>query len=347
MKRLFCAAVAATLPLASAAVAPAALLSDDFSTAASSANYVQTTSSADTAVTYAYNYGAFGIPAAPNTTDGSTLGVKLEANIALPATIEAVTLHTNQSFSGKYSVKYDVWMNANGPFPGGGGGSTQYMTFGVGSDATTVNRHNFSAGSPAGVGVGAWFAASNEGQSSQVDYNAIKNAAFQLPSTGQYAAGTTTGAGGARDNSNAYYTPILTTGINASLLPFQGSSIPTTGFAQQNGTTQAGVMAFKWHQVTIDVDPAGGTGGAGSAKWYIDGLLIATLDAGANGAVPLSGRVNFGYLDAFTSVTDNPALSFGVIDNLVVTQVPEPSSVMLVAACGLGLAALRGRRATS
>lgn len=343
MKRLFCAALAATLPLAAAGAANAALISDDFSTSGSSANYVQTVSSADTAVTWAYNYGAFGIPSAPNTTDGSTTGVKMEVNIVAPASIEAVTLHTVKSFTGKYTVKYDAWMNANGPFPGGGAGSTEYLTFGIGSDASTVNRHNFSTGSPAGVGVGAWFASAGEGQSSQVDYNAIKNTTFQLPATGQYAAGNTTGAGGARDSANAYYAPILPTGIDASLLPFQGSTIPVTGFAQQNGTTEKGVMAFKWHQVKIEVDPAGGTTGAGSAKWYIDNLLIATLDAGANGAFPLSGRVNFGYLDAFTSVSNNAALSFGIIDNLVVT--PEPSSLSLVALCGLGLAAVRKRRA--
>jgi hypothetical protein len=340
MKRLLYGTLAVAAAISQ--VADAALI-DDFNTVGSSANYVVTSSSADTAVTFGYDYGAFGIPSAPNSTDSSTIGVKMEANIALPTSIEAVTLHSVQSFSGKYTVQYDAWVNANGPFPGGGAGSTEYITFGIGSDGATVNRHNFSAGSPSGIGSGAWFAASGEGQSSQVDYNAMKGATFQLPATGQYAAGNTTGAGGARDNSNAYYTPILPTGVDTSLLPYQGASIPVTGFAQQNGVTQAGIFGFKWHEVLIEVDSTGGTGGAGSAKWYIDGLLIATLDAGANGSFSTSGSVNFGYLDPFTSVSNNAALSFGLIDNLVVTVIPEPTTVVLSALGVLGLVAARRR----
>ena len=61
---------------------------------------------------------------------------------------DAITLHTIQTFSGDYTVVFDAWMNALGPFPGGGSGSTEFLTYGVGGDGTT---NNF----PSGSGVGA------------------------------------------------------------------------------------------------------------------------------------------------------------------------------------------------
>src|SRR4051794_26236566 len=95
-----------------------AALTDDFSTAASAANYVAVTTDATSSfATYAYNYSAMGIPPAPHTTNGSTLGLRLDANFAAPNAAEAITLHTVQSFTGHYVVSFDAWLNVNGPFP--------------------------------------------------------------------------------------------------------------------------------------------------------------------------------------------------------------------------------------
>jgi hypothetical protein len=63
------------------------------------------------------------------------------------------------------------------------------------------------------------------------------------------------------------------------------------------------------------------------------------LDAGANGAFTSSGRVAFGYSDPTSNGSDNPPLSFALIDNLRI--VPEPATITLWI---IGLAALMGWR---
>jgi hypothetical protein len=89
------------------------------------------------------------------------------------------------------------------------------------------------------------------------------------------------------------------------------------------------------------VDADGGTAGAASTKWYIDNLLIRTLDAGANGAFTSNGKVALGYSDPSSNGSDNPSLSFALIDNLVI--VPEPATLMLWAMALVALAGWRRR----
>jgi len=74
-------------------------------------------------------------------------------------------------------------------------------------------------------------------------------------------------------------------------------------------------------------------------KWYVDNLLIGTLDAGANGSFSANGKPAFSYSDPTSNASDNPPLSFVLIDNLQV--VPEPSTAAL---CVIGVAALMVRR---
>jgi hypothetical protein len=286
------------------------LFSDDFNTAGSAANYSVATAG-QTAVTWAYDYSAMGIPVAPNTTDGSTLGVKFEANMSLGAAA-GVTLHTIQQFTGPYIVKFDAWINANGPFPAGGTGSTEFLTAGVGGNGTTVNRVG-------GTGVGGYVAVDGEGGST-IDYRLYKGVTLQDPASGQYAAGTHATA---RNVTNAYYSQFG--GVNVADLPVQG--VNNGGPAQQTGTTLTGSFGFEWHEVELHVNPFGGTGGAASVAWYIDGLLIGTLDAGIGASFAATGSVTVGYADPFASLSDNATLSFGLIDNLVV--IPEPSTFAL------------------
>ena len=51
--------------------------------------------------------------------------------------------------------------------------------------------------------------------------------------------------------------------------------------------------------------------------WAIDGVTIATLDQSL-ATFTTEGNIFVGYYDAFSSVSDNPATSFGLIDNLAV-----------------------------
>jgi predicted porin len=73
-------ACAAALAAAPAAASASILFSDDFNTAGSAANYTLA-QTGQNQVTWAWDYSTMGIPSAPNTTDGSTLGVKFESNM--------------------------------------------------------------------------------------------------------------------------------------------------------------------------------------------------------------------------------------------------------------------------
>ena len=321
-KKLACCSNAALIGclLASQSASAAVVLSDNFNSGASSANYtVVSTDLTSSFPTFAYDYSAMGIPSAPSSGDSSTLGVKLDANFSAPNAAEGVTLFTNASLSGDYTVKFDAWLNVNGPFPDGGSGSTNYLTAGVGSNGTT---NNFVAN----TGNGGWTAVNGE-NGSGIDYRFYKDAALQGVATSQYAAGT---AANARNGLNGYYDSLGS--VNVSSLPVQGAA--NGGPAQQNGTSFAGSFGMAWHVVQLVVDADGGTGGAASMKWYIDNLLIGTLNAGADGSFSAAGRVALGYSDPTANASDNPALSFAVIDNLTVTAIPEPASI------GLGMLGL-------
>jgi hypothetical protein len=265
---------------------------DDFNSDSSALYTI--TSTGDAVATFAFDYSTLGIPVAPNTTDATTLGLKMEANIASGA-VHGITLHTLIPFTGDFVVKFDAWMNANGPFPAGGTGSTEFLTMGVGGNGVATN------------GSGGWFAVSGEGGSSR-DYRGYKNAAEQFAESGQFSAGLSSAGGGAHNNSNAYYSSFG--GVDVGALPQAGL------FPQQTGTTQAGAFGFAWHQVELRVVANGGTGGATSVTWFIDGLQIAKLDAGIGSPFVTNGSVTIGYMDIFSSISNNPALSFGLVDNL-------------------------------
>jgi hypothetical protein len=307
----------------------AALLADNFNSVTSAANYTVVTSDATSSFpTYAYDYSVMGIPSAPNS-GGSTLGLKLDANSAAPAAAEAVTLHTVTSFIGDYTVKFDAWLNVNGPFPAGGSGSTNYLGAGVGGDGTT---NNFVAN----TGKGGWTAVNGE-CGSGIDYRLYKDAALQGVATAQYAAGT---AANARNGLNGYYN--ILGNVDVSNLPVQG--VNNGGPAQQNGTSYQGSFGMAWHQVTLYVDADGGTGGAPAVQWWIDNLPIGTLNAGI-GAFSSNGSVTLSYSDPTSNMSDLPTHSFALIDNLVVDAgIPEPTTLALLLPAGLVAAARRRRK---
>lgn len=271
--------------------------------------------STDALATFAFDYSALGIPLAPNTTDGTTLGLKMEANVT-SGSANGVTLHTIVPFSGSYVVKFDAWVNANGPFPGGGGGSTEFITMGVGGDGTTANIGS--------SGSGGWFAATGEGGSSR-DYRLYKDGGEQFPASGQYNAGI---GSSANNGSDPYYAQFG--GVDVGALAQGGL------FVQQTGVSGGGSFGFAWHEVEMRVVSDGGTAGATSVSWWIDGLQIATLDAGVGSSFTTDGFVTLGYSDIFSSVSDNAALSFGLFDNLRIGTLATATSI------GAGCAGVAG-----
>ncbi|HEX5177092.1 MAG TPA: hypothetical protein VFV83_08690 [Chthoniobacteraceae bacterium] len=274
------------------------------------------TADADTNATFAFNYAPLGIPSAPNSVGGTTLGLKLEANNGddTGATAALSLAPLGRSFAGDFTIRFDMWINANGPFPGGGIGSTQFVTAGVGTAGMTVHRSTSFAD-------GTWFAVDGEGGSG-IDYRIHFDTALQGAASGLYVAGT-------EDADNFYYTGA-----------FPGEAPPLqqqNDFPQQQfGNVKPGAVGFVWRQVEIAKT---GT----RVTWLIDGLAIADVPAGS-----FSGDNFFiGYWDHFASISDNPALTFGLIDNLRVIQpVPEPGTcIFLAAGASAGLCFRRKRTA--
>jgi hypothetical protein len=262
----------------------------DVNTAAS---WTTNRSSSDTRITFNWDYSVIGIPSAPNS-GGTTRGVRFEANLSNGVAAAVSISPTGQSFSGDYRLRFNMWINANGPFPGGGTGSTEHFTAGVG---VTGTQPQWSGGAN-----GHWFAVDGEGGSGATatvgDFMAYSGTTSFATNSGVYTAGTGTTV---RDNANAYYTA-----------QFPAQSAPAfqqANYAQQTGSTAAGSVGLAWRDVTINKY-------GGNVEWFIGGLKIATI----TGATFTASNIFVGYWDSFASVSDNTNLSFGLLDNLVVEQ---------------------------
>ena len=169
------------------------VFSDNFDTN-SAANWTLNPSSADTRITFPFDYSARGIPSAPNSLGGTTKGVKFEANLSLGVTAALNMSPIGQSFAGNYRLHFDLWINANGPFPLGGTGSTEHVTAGLGTAGNSVQWNS-------GAADGAWFATDGEGQATDTsatlpDWRAYLGPTLLAATTGSYSGGTDTNVRG-------------------------------------------------------------------------------------------------------------------------------------------------------
>lgn len=265
------------------------VFADNFDTN-SAANWLLSRSTNNNArATFAYDYSGYGIPAAPNSAGGTTRGVKFEANYT-GAGVAALNISPiGQSFGGNYRLHYDMWINANGPFPAGGTGSTQLQTAGLG---TTGNKVEWNSGTPDGV----FFAIDGEGQATDTspDIRAYVGATLQNTNTGVYTGGTNTSI---RRCSDPYYGNVFPGGQTAPAA--QG----------QSGGLEAGTVGFAWRDVVVNK-----TGNV--IDWFIDGLKICSVTNSL-----AASNIFVGYWDPFSSLSDNTNLSFALVDNLRV-EVP-------------------------
>ncbi|QDV75504.1 hypothetical protein K2D_37610 [Planctomycetes bacterium K2D] len=306
MKRclLFATAALGCGMLFSGAAQGAELFRDEM---ASGAGWGVNANNADSAATFGYDYSADGIPEAPNSRGGDTAtsGVKLEANIST-GTLSVFTLYpTGQNFTGAYQLRFDVWTNydVNERVNGASAGTTEFIGGGIGYNGTNAD-----------VGSGAQILATNEGGSAS-DWRAFADTTF-LAAT-EMTAGT-------RNGEDAYYADFLT-----------GVAPPASQSQVAFPPGIAGTPGFQW--VTFEVTTDGSVADIWIEKPSGDRLQIVTIDE------PFSsdGNISLVYADFFTSVTSRPDLTFGVIDNVEVSQIPEPTAIAL---CLLGAGVMLRRR---
>lgn len=276
------------------------VFADNFDTD-SAASWTVNKSSADTRATFAYNYAGLGIASAPNSSGGTTKGLRLEANVSSSAVAALSLSPIGQSFSGDFRLHYDLWINANGSFPAGGTGSTQHHTSGVG---TTGNKVQWNTGTADGI----WFATDGEGQATDTsatlpDWRAYNGVTLQSAASGVYVGGTDAGV---RGNNHPYYQNV-----------FPGGQ-PMPAAQSQSGWLEVGTVGFAWRDVVVN--KTGNT-----VEWFIDGLKICSV----SGVTLPSTNIFIGHWDSFSSLSANTNLCFGLVDNVrveVAAVAPDISS---------------------
>lgn len=281
---------------------------DDFDVN-STANWTVNQGPSDGVANFFFDYSTVGIPSAPNSIGGTTRGLKLQANLTGGVFGGLSVSPTGQSFLGDYTLRFDMWMNfqggATGGLGAGGSGTTQGAGAGIGTAGTTPQW----AG---GAHDSLQFSMTGDGGSAQ-DYRVYPVAGLAGTATGYYAAGTATDA---RNDTHPYYQALGSKTAPAAQLALYP--------AEQTGTTRPGAAGFAWRDVEI-------TKSGNIVTWTMDGLLMATVDASS---LTFGGNnILFQYFDTNGTVSSDPsaaALLFGLVDNVSVTLIPEPTSAALL-----------------
>lgn len=306
---------AAALAAACHAPAQAQLFSDDMSNGASWGMNISPDT--DVAATFGYDYSADGIPEAPNSVGGpATTGVKLEANNGDGNDIGSYfTLYpTGQSFSGNIQLRFDAWMNHDADERvGAARGTTEFLGGGLGYDNVTAD-----------VASGAQLIVTGDGGSGS-DYRAFK-------SPPQFFIDGSAMEGGSRNGAIAYHTDFF-------------PEVAAPAVQGQTALSAAGSPGFQW--VTFEVNTIGNLVNFWLEKPGGERHLIVRYDktdtSDGSAGVSTDGNISLFYADFFSSISPRPDLTFGIIDNVVVSTVPEPATVALAGLAGLGLVALRRR----
>jgi hypothetical protein len=298
-------------------LALASLYSEDFEVDPTLNWTVNDPGLSDILADFYYDYSAIGVPPAPNG-PATTRGLKMTCNNSGGVFSGFSVSPTGESFGGNYVVTADMWLNYVGPLGPGGSGTTQLAEMGIG---TAGNVAVWPGSAPK---ESVMFGTTLDGGSS-VDYRAYSS----VQPTGYpdadpvFAAGAHTGN---RNNTDPYYTAAFPGGQAAP-------AAQVLSYPGQTGVTDAGEVAFAWHEVEIEVLND-------MATWSIDGTPIATIDLTT---VTLGGgNILFGHSDTNSSSSTDPndfLLNVTLIDNIVVT--PEPATLALL---GAGVPLLLRRR---
>ena len=267
----------------------------------------------------------FTIPSAPNSTGGTTKGLRLRTNLGANAVNVLSGLSASpvgQAFTGSFDLTADVWINYQGPAPAGGvgAGTTQLANLGWGTVGTAAQTNsNTSFANRDSV----FLSTTLDGQSS-VDWRVYTcDSRVSFANGGYYAASNATvnfvpGIYAAGDgtsnlqNSNVYYT----TAFPSETLPAsQALNYPT-----QTGATAAGSTGFKWRAWKLEKR-------GDILKWYIDGTLLATVDL-TFCTVGASPNLVLGMMDSnSTPGVDPNGLNSMIVDNLRVVSIASNQHV--------------------
>jgi hypothetical protein len=268
---------------------------DDFETNSASL-WIINRSQSDGVALFGYDYSADGIPSAPHS-GSTTRGLKLAANDtnAVASGISVSPLGGN--FTGDYRLRYDLWINYNGPLFDGGSGSTEFVNGGIGTKGIAPQWSGGGSGDDS-----IWFACDGDGGNG-LDYRAYKGSTHLTA-----ASNPTVYPAGGQAVTSPYYAS-----FGGDPAPLAQQNGPFGG--NQTGTTGVGNPGFAWHDVMI-------TKQSNTITWVMDGIKIAGVDATG---FALSTNVFVGFYDPTSGVSPIPDLSFAIIDNLRVATMQPPA----------------------
>jgi hypothetical protein len=285
----------------------AVVFSDNFDTDTSASWAAKLFSGTNSDATFSYDYSLIGVPSAPHSTGGSTKGLRLRARIAGTNNAnEGISVSPiGKSFTNDYRLRFDLWMNYNGPLPGGGGGSSEFFTTGLGVSEARTNITTVAAL----PGSSVIFAVDGDGGFGEAtgDYIVSTNGTA-IASTNIYWAG-------ARDNFAGYYSEFGELPAPAAQVALYPG--PTAG-ANQTGLGQIGSLSFAWHDVVM-------TKSGTVYTWIVDGLTIASINYGT---ATVGTNISFGYQDINTSVMDNILVNNAIVDNVTVERIISTNSLL-------------------
>jgi hexosaminidase len=233
------------------------------------------------------------IPSAPHS-GGTTKGLYLTVNKDAVGAVAALNLYPiGQSFSGNYSVQFDLWLNY------GRVATTEHALFGVNHSGQFTNQPLIQGSD------GLMFAIDGDGGASSASTTARDYAVFQgggmpLPpvqlTTANMAFGPAPLLGANFDNND------------------NGFRTNFPSFAVGGFTTVAGSAGLRW--VTVQI-----TQKDNLITYMLNNRIVCQY---TNTTVYTSGDIMLGYCDTFASIGDSN--NFAIIDNVIVTPL-APSIV--------------------
>ncbi|MDB6025632.1 MAG: hypothetical protein JWM68_1855 [Verrucomicrobiales bacterium] len=267
-----------------------------------------------------FDYSTVGIPSAPHSVGGSTHGLKMQANLTNGITgvfPSGVSVSPNGfSITENFEMRWDWWLNYNGPLNGGGNGSTQIGGAGFGTAGTSPQVAGATFDS---VVMGA----SGDGTGTGADYRVYSSAhSISYQDADRVITGDATSPfvyfAGTRQNNGASGSTYYMTNFPSVAAPAAQTSL----YPQQTGVTQSGSQGFAWHDVSLKKV-------ATRITYTIDGHLIATADTTDVGT--LGGfNILFTHFDINAGPSTDPNaqfLAFSLFDNVRITNFPTVVTV--------------------